>query len=95
MTTPTRLASGDSRLVRVVCCRPEPGSRCGRRRCRESATGVQESSLTVHRICVTLVRLGLKALVDDAARRRLAALHGKLPEIEVAPRRRPVRDGAR
>lgn len=33
------------------------------------------------------VRLGLKALVDEAARRRLAALHGKIPEVEVASRR--------
>ncbi|HEY2293602.1 MAG TPA: type II toxin-antitoxin system VapB family antitoxin [Thermoanaerobaculia bacterium] len=41
------------------------------------------------------VRLGLKALVDEAARRRLAALHGKVPEVEVAPRRRlQIRDGA-
>jgi len=36
------------------------------------------------------VRLGLKALVDEAARRRLAALRGKVPEVEVASRRRWV-----
>jgi len=42
------------------------------------------------------VRLGLKALIDEAARRRLAALRGKVPEVEVAPRRRlPIRDRAR
>ena len=41
------------------------------------------------------VRLGLKALVDEAARRRLAALYGKVPEVEVASRRHlPIRDGA-
>jgi Arc/MetJ family transcription regulator len=40
------------------------------------------------------VRLGLKALVDEAARRRLAALYGKLPEVEVSARRRPIRDDA-
>lgn len=40
------------------------------------------------------VRLGLKALVDEAARRRLAALRGKVPEVEVASRRRPIRDDA-
>ncbi|HEX7180908.1 MAG TPA: type II toxin-antitoxin system VapB family antitoxin [Thermoanaerobaculia bacterium] len=40
------------------------------------------------------VRLGLKALVDEAARRRLAALRGKVPEVEVASRRRPIRNGA-
>jgi len=33
------------------------------------------------------VRLGLEALVDQAARRRLAALRGRIPEAE-APRRR-------
>jgi Arc/MetJ family transcription regulator len=33
------------------------------------------------------VRLGLKALMDEAARRRLAALRGKIPEVEVASRR--------
>jgi Arc/MetJ family transcription regulator len=40
------------------------------------------------------VRLGLKALVDQAARRRLAALRGKLPEIEAPPRRRPATEDA-
>jgi len=41
------------------------------------------------------VRLGLKALVEEAARRRLAALYGKVPEVEVASRRRPSLDNAR
>jgi Arc/MetJ family transcription regulator len=42
------------------------------------------------------VRLGLKALVDQAARRRLAALRGKLPAATAPPRRRPaLRDPAR
>lgn len=36
------------------------------------------------------VRLGLEALVDKAARRRLAALRGRLPEIQAPPRRRPA-----
>jgi Arc/MetJ family transcription regulator len=34
------------------------------------------------------VRLGLEALVAVAARRRLAALHGKLPDAVAPPRRR-------
>jgi len=42
------------------------------------------------------VRLGLKALVDQAARRRLVALRGKFPDLEAPPRRRPrIPDGAR
>ena len=36
------------------------------------------------------VRLGLKALVDEAARQRLAALRGKIPEATTPPRRRPT-----
>ncbi len=36
------------------------------------------------------VRLGLKALVDEAARRRLAALGGKIPGATTPPRRRPT-----
>lgn len=35
------------------------------------------------------VRLGLEALVNSAARRRLAALRGQLPNIQAPPRRRP------
>lgn len=34
------------------------------------------------------VRLGLEALVAAAARRRLAALRGEVPEAAAAPRRR-------
>ena len=41
------------------------------------------------------VRLGLRALVDDAARRRLAALRGKIPGASAPPRRRPGADGTR
>lgn len=42
------------------------------------------------------VHLGLKALVDAAARRRLAALKGEIPEAKAPPRRRPqARDGSR
>jgi Arc/MetJ family transcription regulator len=41
------------------------------------------------------VQLGLKALVDEAARRRLVALRGKIPEAGVVSRRRPpALDGA-
>lgn len=36
------------------------------------------------------VQQGLKALVAEAARRRLAALRGKVPEATAAPRRRPA-----
>lgn len=42
------------------------------------------------------VRLGLEALVDEAARRRLRALHGKIHDVEAPPRRRlPKSDRAR
>lgn len=42
------------------------------------------------------VRLGLQALVDQAARRRLAALRGKIAEVEAPPRRRrAAADGPR
>lgn len=42
------------------------------------------------------VRLGLEALVDQAARRRLAALRGRIPEAEVPRRRRaPAATAAR
>ncbi len=41
------------------------------------------------------VQLGLKALVDEAARRRLVALRGKIPEAGGVSRRRlPALDGA-
>ena len=35
------------------------------------------------------VHLGLKALVEEAARRRLVALEGKIPEATAPRRRRP------
>ncbi len=35
------------------------------------------------------VHLGLKALVDEAARSRLAALEGRIPEATAPRRRRP------
>lgn len=41
------------------------------------------------------VRLGLEALVNSAARHRLAALRGRLPDIQAPPRRRPVPADAR
>lgn len=42
------------------------------------------------------VRLGLKALVDEAARRRLVALAGRIPEAKAPPRRRlPASEKAR
>jgi Arc/MetJ family transcription regulator len=34
------------------------------------------------------VRLGLEALIDQAARRRLKALRGKIPNLKTPPRRR-------
>jgi len=43
-------------------------------------TGIEENA--------ALVREGLKALVEREAARRLAALGGREPELEVAPRRR-------
>jgi Arc/MetJ family transcription regulator len=36
-----------------------------------------------------LVRLGLEALIQAAAARRLGALGGKMKNLRVAPRRRP------
>jgi len=36
--------------------------------------------------------VAVKALVDEAARRRLAALSGKVPEVEIASRRRLAKD---
>ncbi|MFN2378069.1 MAG: type II toxin-antitoxin system VapB family antitoxin [Candidatus Binatia bacterium] len=36
------------------------------------------------------VRLGLEALVSSAARHRLAALRGRLPDVQAPPRRRPL-----
>jgi Arc/MetJ family transcription regulator len=39
------------------------------------------------------VRMGLEALVKQAARRRSAALHGRLPDIEAPPRRRDSAGG--
>jgi Arc/MetJ family transcription regulator len=42
------------------------------------------------------VRLGLESLVAAAARRRIAALHGKIPDAAAPPRRRlPASDRAR
>lgn len=42
------------------------------------------------------VRLGLQSLVSAAARRRLAALQGKIPDAAAPPRRRlPAADEAR
>ncbi len=43
-------------------------------------TGVQEKT--------ALVRLGLEALVQREAARRLAALGGSMPNLKVSPRRR-------
>jgi Arc/MetJ family transcription regulator len=37
------------------------------------------------------VEAGLRALIDAAARRRLAALAGRLPHVEAPRRRRPER----
>jgi Arc/MetJ family transcription regulator len=40
------------------------------------------------------VRLGLEALVDQAARRRLKALRGKIPTAKAPPRRRAAAAGS-
>jgi Arc/MetJ family transcription regulator len=39
------------------------------------------------------VRQGLQALIDEAGRRRLAALRGKVPEITAPARRRSTPTG--
>ena len=36
-----------------------------------------------------LIELGLKALIAEGARKRLAALHGTMPDAKAPPRRRP------
>jgi Arc/MetJ family transcription regulator len=36
-----------------------------------------------------VLEMGLRALLDREARRRLRALEGKLPDLAVTPRRRP------
>jgi len=41
--------------------------------------------------CRKLDRDGLEALIERQAARRLAALGGAMPSLEVPPRRRPVR----
>lgn len=46
------------------------------------ATGAPTKTATVH--------LGLEALVEASARRRLAALKGQIPAAEASPRRRPA-----
>jgi Arc/MetJ family transcription regulator len=38
-----------------------------------------------------VVERGLRLIVEEAARRRLAALGGKIPDAGAAPRRRPPR----
>jgi len=40
------------------------------------------------------IEAGLRALVDAAARKRLAALAGRLPHVEAPERRRPAREQA-
>jgi Arc/MetJ family transcription regulator len=41
-----------------------------------------------------VIEMGLRALVEAAARQRLAALHGALPKAKAPPRRRPRRRSA-
>jgi len=36
-----------------------------------------------------VLEMGLRALLDREARRRLRAMEGKLPDLAVTPRRRP------
>jgi Arc/MetJ family transcription regulator len=38
-----------------------------------------------------VIEMGLRALVEAAARQRLAALHGALPRVKAPTRRRPRR----
>ncbi len=47
-----------------------------------AAAGTPTKTATVH--------LGLKALIDGAARRRLARLRGTVPQAAAPPRRRPA-----
>mgnify|MGYP001569796230 CR=1 FL=1 len=44
------------------------------------ATGVTEKTQLIH--------MGLKALIQEAAYKRLAKLHGAIPEAKAPPRRR-------
>ncbi|MGH7542492.1 MAG: type II toxin-antitoxin system VapB family antitoxin [Gemmatimonadota bacterium] len=46
-----------------------------------AVTGAKSKTVVVH--------LGLRALVEAAARRRLAALKGKIPDARAPRRRRP------
>lgn len=48
-------------------------------------TGSPTKTATVH--------MGLQALIDEAARKRLIALRGRIPEAEAPRRRRPARRG--
>ena len=41
------------------------------------------------------VHEGLRALIAEAARKRLIALRGEIPSAEAPPRRRPARGGSR
>ncbi len=41
----------------------------------------------------SLVRMGLEALIQREAAKRLAALGGTMPNLEIAPRRRSERSG--
>jgi Arc/MetJ family transcription regulator len=50
-------------------------------RAAQQATGVAGKT--------ALVELGLRALVESSARRRLAALQGKIPGLKAPARRRP------
>ena len=49
----------------------------------QRATGIQ--------VKTELIERGLEALIEEAARKRLAALGGKIPQARRVPRRRPPR----
>ncbi len=51
----------------------------------QSYTGRKEKTALVH--------LGLEALLEKEAGKRLARLGGKMPALKVAPRRRTTRSG--
>ncbi|MDF1521391.1 MAG: type II toxin-antitoxin system VapB family antitoxin [Trueperaceae bacterium] len=55
----------------------------------DDALLAEAQRLTGQRERTALVNEGLRALIERESARRLAALGGTEPELEVAPRRRP------
>jgi Arc/MetJ family transcription regulator len=48
----------------------------------------QAQAVTNARTKTEVIERGLKALIEQDARRRLVALRGKMPDIKAVPRRR-------